>query len=122
MEDVVAAVKEVGGNFVGTYDAISNRDSYRDALPITEKLGGKLYAHVLPPPESGADNVKLGYVFGVNDLTHPIWKEYVTQALESGNLKPVPEPLIVGKGLESVKKGWEENRNGVSARKVVIEL
>lgn len=85
-------------------------------------MGGGNLAVVLGPPKNLASNVKALNVFGINDLTHRIWAEYVTKALESGELKCLPEPLIVGKGLENVQKGLDENKKGVSAKKVVIEL
>jgi hypothetical protein len=46
----------------------------------------------------------------------------VTEALEKGKLLPIPEPLIVGKGLERIQEGLDTNKKGVSAKKVVIEL
>lgn len=122
VDDVVKAVQAVGGEFVGTYDAISNEASYKFTVPVTEKLGGGSVATVLPPPEKGPENVKFGNVFGVNELTHPIWRDYLGQALEEGKLRAVPEPWVVGKGLESVQDGLDANKKGVSAKKVVVEL
>ena len=125
VDDVVSAVKKVGGTFAGVYDAISIQDqSYDFTAPIVEKLGGGSLATVLPPP--GQDklpgNVKAGNVFGVSEMTHQMWADFIPKALASGQLKCVPEPLIVGKGLESVQKGLDKNKEGVSAKKVVIEL
>lgn len=123
VDDVVAAVKNAGGAFAGIYDAISIQDqSYKYELEMFEKLGGGALATVLPGPEKLPSNVKCGNIFGVSEDTHILWKEFFTPALESGLLKCVPEPLVVGKGLESVQKGLDENKKGVSAKKVVIEL
>lgn len=122
VEDVVSAVKSVGGEFLGIYDAISTEDSYKHTVPIVEKFGGGSLATVLPPPEKGPESVKFGSVFGINEVTHPLWREYLVPALEQGKLKAVPEPMVVGKGLESVQKGLDTNKAGVSAKKVVIEL
>ena len=123
VEDVVNAVKATGGEFVGVYDAISVQDqSYKDTVPILEKLGGGSLAVVLQGPEAVPSSIKVGQIFGINKLTHPLWRDYFTKALESGQIRPLPEPLIVGKGLESVQKGLDENKKGVSAKKVVIEL
>lgn len=85
-------------------------------------MGGGNLAVTLGGPENKPDNVKVGGVFGLNENTHILWKEFITPALESGVLKALPEPLVVGKGLESVQKGLDENKKGVSAKKVVIEL
>ena len=123
VDDVVAAVKSVGGTFAGVYDAISSPDqSYKYTLPILEKLGGGNMATVLPNPKNVASNVKCGNVLCISPLTHPLWRDYITKALESGQLKCLPEPMIIGKGLESCQAGLDENKKGVSAKKVVVEL
>ncbi|KAI7719536.1 oxidoreductase-like protein [Hortaea werneckii] len=123
VDDVVAAVQKAGGDFVGVYDAISAPDqSFKATVPILEKLGGGVLSVVLGPPEKVPDSVKVAKVFGINPVTHPVWEKYLTPALEQGKLKAVPEPLVVGKGLESVQKGLLKNKEGVSAKKVVIEL
>jgi hypothetical protein len=122
VDDVVSAVKKTGGAFAGVYDAISLEDSYKYCIPIIEKLGGGALATVLPGPQSLPSSVKSGQVFGINENTHVLWKEFITPALEKGVLKCLPEPLVIGKGLESVQKGLDENKKGVSAKKVVIEL
>ncbi|KAK4548241.1 hypothetical protein LTR36_010111 [Oleoguttula mirabilis] len=123
VEDVVKAVKSAGGEFAGVYDAISIQDqSYKYTLPVLEKLGGGVLSVVLGGPKDPPSSVKVGNVFGINPLTHPVWEKYITQALEQGKLMCLPEPLVVGKGLEAVQKGLDKNKEGVSARKVVIEL
>jgi NADPH:quinone reductase-like Zn-dependent oxidoreductase len=123
VDDVVAAIKILGGTFAGVYDAISLQDqSYKYTLPILEKLGGGNLATVLPKPKNVASNVKCGNVLCISPITHPLWKDYVTKALESGQLKCLPEPTIIGKGLQSCQAGLDENKKGVSPKKVVIEL
>ncbi|KAK4937523.1 hypothetical protein LTR10_021894 [Elasticomyces elasticus] len=123
VDDVVAAVKSVGGTFAGVYDAVSLEDqSYKHALPILERLGGGNLATVLPSPKDVASNVKCGNILCISPLTHPLWKDYVTKALETGQLKCLPEPVVIGKGLESCQTGLDENKKGVSAKKLVIEL
>lgn len=122
VEAVVQAIKEVGGTFVGVYDAISEPASYKYTLPILEQLGGGPAALVLPAPAEKPANVQFGQVFSLDPATHPVWEHYVTPALESGKLLAVPEPLVVGKGLEYVQKGLDESKKGVSARKLVVEL
>jgi hypothetical protein len=51
-----------------------------------------------------------------------VWAQWVPEALEKGTLKAVPEPLVVGKGLDAVAEGYKKQKEGVSFRKVVIEL
>ena len=122
VEDAVKAIKAAGGEFVGVYDAIANEGSLKFVFPIAEKLGGANVAGTLPPPENVPESVKYGNVFAINEVNNPIWEKYVTQALEEGKLLAVPEPLVVGKGLENVQKGLDTNKAGVSAKKVVVEL
>ncbi|TKA80128.1 hypothetical protein B0A55_03318 [Friedmanniomyces simplex] len=121
--DLIAAVQKTGGEFAGVYDTISlPQDSYAHTLPLLEKLGGGILAFVLAPPENPPSGVKPAHVFGVNEMTHPIWEDYVTPALEGGKLRCLPPPQVVGKGLGAVQAGLEANKKGVSAKKVVIEL
>ncbi|KAL1588501.1 hypothetical protein WHR41_02817 [Cladosporium halotolerans] len=123
VDDVAKAVKAAEPrNFIGVYDTISNQDSYQITVPIMEKCGAGNLAVTLPGPQNVPDAVKVGNVFGISETTHPVWKSYVQEALQQGKLRLVPEPLVVGKGLENVQKGCDTNKKGVSAKKVVIEL
>lgn len=125
VDDVVKAVNDTGANnFYGVYDAISTADSYKITVPILEKLGQGNLATTLPGPENLPKASKQGNVFAISEVTHPLWEDngYLEQALAQGKLKAVPEPQVVGKGLESVQKGLDANKKGVSAKKVVIEL
>lgn len=121
-DDIVSAVKSAGGDFVGVYDAISLPESFAINLPVLEKLGGGQLPTVLPGPENVPSNVKTGTVFAINPVTHPLWKDFMLPALEMGSLKCLPEPMVVGKGLEKVEEACQANKKGVSAKKVVVEL
>lgn len=123
VDDAVKAIRAAGGSFEGIYDSISTPDSTTPVFEIAEKIGGTNVCLTLPAPENVPSSVKIGAVFGINaQVNGPLWEKYLTPALEQGKLKAVPEPLIIGKGLESVQKGLDKNKEGVSAKKVVIEL
>jgi NADPH:quinone reductase-like Zn-dependent oxidoreductase len=123
VDDISKAIKaSEPRNFIGVYDTISNADSYKITVPVMEKAGAGNLAVTLPGPEKVPEAVKIGNVFGITETTHPVWESYVPEALQQGKLKCVPEPLVVGKGLENVQKGCDKNKEGVSAKKVVIEL
>lgn len=123
VDDVVKAVNDSAPrNFVGIYDAISTQDSYKITVPILEKLGMGNLAVVLPGPEKVPHATKVQNVFGISELTHDMWTGYLPEALQQGKLKCVPPPQVIGKGLDSVQKGCDANKAGVSAKKVVIEL
>ncbi|KAI5251054.1 hypothetical protein E4T42_04611 [Aureobasidium subglaciale] len=104
------------------YDAISQEDSYNITVPILAQIGSGNLATVLPGPSTVPSTSKTNYVEGINDTVHRLWENFVEPALERGTLKCVPSTYVVGSGLESIEKGLEINKKGVSARKVVVEI
>ena len=123
VEKVVKAVTASQSEFVGIFDAISTPETYARDLDILEKLGGGHLACVHPPPaDSVPANVKTGMIFAVSDVATRTYRDFVTPALQSGKLKCLPPPTIVGKGLEHVNDALKMSRAGVSAMKLVVEL
>jgi hypothetical protein len=53
---------------------------------------------------------------------HAIYRDYLPAALKSGEFKAKPEPIVAGHGLESIQNGFEMQKKGVSAAKVVVTL
>jgi hypothetical protein len=51
-----------------------------------------------------------------------IFQAFVGPALASGEFLALPEPLVVGEGLESLQKALDRQQQGVSARKIVVTL
>lgn len=121
-DQVVEAVKRTGLKFVGIFDAIATAEPYKNDLYILEKLGGGHLACSHPPPENIPANVTAGMIYAVDDIATPVWRDFVTPALESGQLKCLPTPTIVGTGLEYVQEAFEKCEAGVSATKLVVEL
>jgi NADPH:quinone reductase-like Zn-dependent oxidoreductase len=121
-QDIIAALE--GTDFAGVCDCIGATDAW---APVIKKLGGR-YGSVLPAekglPEGtqGASVFAVSVVYDDKFIGEAVWAKWVPEALEKGTLKPVPEPLVVGKGLENVQKGYDKQKEGVSFRKVVIEL
>jgi len=128
VDDVVSAIKATGKDFAGTYDAISIEASFKPNIEILEKAGGKILGTVLPPPQNVPGSITavnilaFAVAFQAKFIGEAVWGDYVPKALESGSLKCLPEPLVIGKGLEKVQEGMQKNKDGVSAKKVVIEL
>jgi len=124
-DDIIAALE--GTEFAGVCDAIGTPEAAAAWAPVYEKLGGR-YGLVLPENDSlpkgmqGASVFAVSVAFDDKFIGDAVWGQWVPEALEKGTLKAVPEPLVVGKGLDAVQKGFEEQRKGVSFRKVVIEL
>lgn len=133
VDEIVSAVgqlKEDGTEFVGVYDAISLPDSFGPIGQIFDRLGSsglvstKKLATVLPPANLPSD-VEAKGVFAAllnRDVSDGVWGKFVPEGLEKGVLKPLPPASIVGKGLESIQKGMDESKKGVSYAKIVVEL
>ena len=124
-DKVVEAVGKAGQHeFIGIFDAISTPETYDHDLAILAKLGGGHLACVHPPPNAAnvPANVNAGMIYAVNDIATPVWKDYVTPALQSGILQCLPPPSVVGKGLEHIQEALKKSRVGVSATKLVVEL
>lgn len=127
VDDVISSIKASGKEFVGTYDSISVEASFKPNLEILQKAGGKILGTVLPPPEAPSgitvqNILAFAIAFQHKDIGEAVWGKYVPGALESGSLKCLPEPMVIGKGLEHVQKGMQTNKDGVSAKKVVVEF
>jgi NADPH:quinone reductase-like Zn-dependent oxidoreductase len=124
-DKVVEAVGKSGHlDFVGIFDAIATPVTYSHDLAILARLGGGHLACTHPPPPT-ADvpaNVTAGMIFAVNDIATPVWKDFVTPALEAGKLQCLPSPIVVGKGLEYIQDALKKSKAGVSAAKLVVEL
>lgn len=56
------------------------------------------------------------------EVADRIWNQFVPGALANGSFKAVPPPLVAGRGLESLQMAMEKQKEGVSARKVVVLL
>ena len=122
VEKVAEAAAKSGQEFVGIFDAIATPETYANDLAILAKLGGGHLACVHPPPDNVPENVKAGMIFAVDDVATPVWRDYVTPALQAGKLKCLPPPSVVGKGLEQIQEALKKCEAGVSATKLVVQL
>ena len=125
VDDIVKALE--GTDFAGVADAIGTPGASAAWAPVHEKLGGR-YGSVLPANDSLPKDIQGGSVFaptvaGADKfIGDAVWAKWVPEALEKGTLKAVPEPIVIKGGLESVQKGYEAQKKGVSYGKIVIEL
>jgi NADPH:quinone reductase-like Zn-dependent oxidoreductase len=119
---VVAAVTKCGAGFIGIIDTIATPDTYPIALAILAALGGGHLACTHPPPADVPANVKASMIYSVNDASIPVFRDYLTPALEAGKLQCLPPPMVAGKGLECIQDAMRKLQAGVSAAKVVVEL
>ncbi|WP_116083612.1 zinc-binding alcohol dehydrogenase family protein [Tropicimonas sp. IMCC34011] len=56
------------------------------------------------------------------DLGPATFESFLPHALASGQIVAAPPPLIAGHGLEAIEPGFERQKQGVSAAKIVVTL
>ncbi|KAF4549254.1 Alcohol dehydrogenase GroES-like domain-containing protein 12 [Elsinoe fawcettii] len=129
VDDIVKAIQDSGKEFAGIYDSISLPESVKPISAIFNKLGGgSKKLSVTLPVEGTPEDVKANFIYSLTvlnkdkDVADHIWGKFLYEGLEKGTIKPLPEPLVIGKGLESIQKAVDKNKEGVSAKKVVVEL
>ncbi len=57
-----------------------------------------------------------------NEVGPAVFVDFLPRALAEGRFVAAPPALIVGAGLEAIETGFEAQRRGVSAKKVVVSL
>ncbi len=71
-------------------------------------------------------HMRTKFIFGStlqnNEVSKVIYEDFLPQALADGRYVAAPEPYVIGTGLESVQAGFDTQRKGVSATKVVVSL
>lgn len=124
ISDLIDAFKDK--NSVGAFDTIGAA-AWIPVLEVVQKTNGiKFVATVFwgfPKPSEGVTMKKvLATSCKDNFVGSAIWEGFLPAALKAGSFVPAPDPMVVGKGLESLQSAIEIMRMGVSARKVVIVL
>ncbi|KAF2725732.1 GroES-like protein [Polychaeton citri CBS 116435] len=121
VSDVVTAVKKQG-TFGGVYDAIALAPSFEKEFEVIQKLGGGPVAASMTLPKTLPEGIIGGEIAAFHEATHPVWKDYITAALEAGKLLCLPPADIVGQGLESVQHAVDLMKKGVNGKKLVVEV
>jgi NADPH:quinone reductase-like Zn-dependent oxidoreductase len=126
---LVSLLKENGAQVVGAYDAIGSEMTVRQCAAVLHALGGGTIASVVSTPDDLPANVKVTRIGSGNIVSQEggivakkVWGDFVPSALASGALKPEPQALVVGNGLYFVQGGLDQQRAGVSAKKIVVTL
>ena len=57
-----------------------------------------------------------------NGISKYIFTDFLPKALQAGTFKAAPEPQVVGTGLEAVQTAFDLQKQGVSAKKLVVTL
>lgn len=70
--------------------------------------------------------IKTKAIFGStlkdNEVSKIIYEDFLPEALAGDRYVAAPEPYVVGKGLEHIQAGFDLQKKGVSAKKVVVVL
>ena len=123
VSDLVEAL--TGKTSAGVFDAIGGA-AWVPALDFAKKTGSEMVATVVAGFPDTPEGVEIKKVYAPSILSDGIAKavfeDFLPKALKSGSYVAAPEPIVAGKGLESIQVGVDLLRKGVSANKVVVVL
>jgi NADPH:quinone reductase-like Zn-dependent oxidoreductase len=129
-EDLLAAVqgKTVAGAIANggvdpaTYPEIVNTcAAVALSSPENRKFVPLTMVPRFPLPE-GVETKFVEPVEGDKELASSMFNDYLSKAYEEGSFVCAPEPVIAGKGLESIQTALDMLSKGVSAKKVVVTI
>jgi NADPH:quinone reductase-like Zn-dependent oxidoreductase len=96
---------------------------------VAKAAGTKFVACAMPvvpdkvPEGVTAKFISAAKVAAPNEVGEMIWTNFLPAALEKNKFKCLPEPLVVGQGLEKLQEAVDQGKIGeVSARKLVVTL
>lgn len=120
---VISAFKDK--TCVGVYDAVGGA-AWAPAIEFAQKTGTKTIATVTPGFPDVHEGVEIKRLFAPsimsNGVGKAVFESFLPKALERGTYFTAPEPVVAGRGLESIQVGVDLLRKGVSAKKVVVLL
>ena len=129
VDDIVKELK--GQDSAGVLCAIIGEGVVRKSALIAKGLGGDqvvavMYPPGMPVPDEIPDGVGIKQCwksfFDKSPAAKQVFSEWLPAALEQGNMKCQPDPDVVGQGLESIQEAVDRMSQGVSAKKLVVEL
>ncbi len=126
--DIVHACE--GDKVVATASAPVNFDGLPEAggpsLGFLTLILGFARSNLSMAVKARTRGIRTKFIFGDsladNEVGPMIWVDFLPAALADGRYRAAPEPLIAGDGLGAVQSGLKLQREGVSARKVVVRL
>ncbi len=96
---------------------------------IAKVEGTKFVACAMPifpdkvPQGLSAKFINAAAVAAPNEVGEMIWTKFLPVVLEKGKFKCLPEPLVVGQGLEKLQEAIDKGKaGGASAQKLVVTL
>ncbi|MCJ1226593.1 hypothetical protein MMC12_003246 [Toensbergia leucococca] len=131
VNDLIEAFKGkiiAGALAIGSVLATGNGTAAAEAcLEIVDKSKGKKFVSMaLQVPEKLPSGVSAKFIFGSdlkdNEVSKAIYEDFLPKALAEGKYIAAPDPHVVGKGLEYIQAGFDLQKKGMSAKKVVVSL
>lgn len=127
VDDLVAAFH--GKTLAGAFDCTGG-SGWAGSVGLVHKHQGEGNRFVATtkrgfpdPPEGVTMQAVFGLTIKDNPVGEAIYRDYLPKALKTGSFVPSPEPLVAGKGLESIQTGIDlHQKGGISAKKVVVSL
>lgn len=97
------------------------------AAVVASCPGGKQFVAMTMAPVWGPsfEGVEVKFVeelIADVELASAVFHGYLADALEKRSFKPLPEPEIVGQGLEAIQGAMDTLKKGVSRKKIVVTL
>ncbi|KAJ6102527.1 alcohol dehydrogenase [Penicillium sp. IBT 16267x] len=109
-------------------DCISSKETQTSCGEILQKIGGGKFPVVNYPSGTFPDNVTpsmaicLDPGFSASHVGDAIWHKFMPSALAAGKFQAKPDPHLIRGGLSKVQEGIDLMREGVSAKKIVIDI
>ena len=124
------AAKEDGVTVQVGYDAVGQVKSCLEILNEsigegTAKLASAVHLSKDSPKVEGVEVKFVAAPLGEKERTehfHFVFGVWLKEKLEKGEFVPSPKIRVVGQGLESLQKGWDEWKKRVSGVKLVVEV
>ena len=126
VDDIVAAFK--GKTSAGVLDCVGGPAwTACPSIMAQVSAGNKFVATTKRGHPDPPEGVKMKSLFALtikdNKVGQAVYQDYLPKALKAGSFVAAPEPIVVGKGLESVQEGVDRySKGGISANKLVIIL
>ncbi|KAH8883178.1 zinc-binding oxidoreductase CipB [Thozetella sp. PMI_491] len=122
--DLVAAAQ--GKTLVGVLDCVGGQ-AWAPCFEFLQKTDGvKFIVTTIPrfpdPPEGITIMQTQALATRDSHVAKAVFEDFLPKALRSGAFVPAPDPLVVGKGLESIQAAVDLYRKGLSAQKAVVTL
>jgi NADPH:quinone reductase-like Zn-dependent oxidoreductase len=126
LEQLVKALK--GRNLAGVlHTAGDAKGPISICADLFSKVeGNKFFTTIVQLPADMPAEFQHSRVFAStikdNGIAEAVFVDFLPDAIAQGKYRPVPQAEVVGVGLESLQKGLDILRKGVSAKKLVVAL